>query len=59
MVDLLHVQHRTKISDIIEQYVECQEKEGRTFFVETRVLLVELHECLRRGKNEHFSFNMF
>lgn len=59
MVDLLHVQHRTKISDIIEQYVECQEKEGRTFFAETRELLVELQQCLRREKNENFSFNMF
>lgn len=59
MINLLHVQHRTKISDIIEQYVACQEKEARRVFTETRELLVELEECLEREDIEKFSFKIF
>lgn len=59
MINLLHVQHRTRISDVIEQYVACQEKETRKVFTETRAVLIELEECLQREDIEKFSFNIF
>lgn len=59
MISLLHVQQRTQISDVIEQYVACQENESRKVFLETNDLLVELEECLQREDIEKFSFNIF
>lgn len=59
MLNLLHVQHRTRISDIIEYYVACQEKEARRIFLETRALLVELESCLQNENFETLSYNIF
>ncbi|XP_031619317.1 uncharacterized protein LOC116338306 [Contarinia nasturtii] len=58
-IDLLHVQHRTQISGIIDQYVACQEKETRRTFLKTRALLIDLKECLRHDDNDEFSFKVF
>lgn len=59
MISLLHVQQRSQISDVIEQYVACQENESRKVFLATSDILVELEECLQGEDVKKFSFNIF
>lgn len=56
---MLHVQQKTAINALIDDYVACQEKKLKIMFKNTKELLIELKKCIEIKDFVKYSFTVY
>lgn len=59
ILKMLHVQQKTAINVLIDDYVACQEKELKTMFKNTKELLIGLKKCIEIEDFVKYSFTVY